>query len=95
MEVTNEHQKWLKISTQSGKKWLTGSPPQELEVSPRSGLYLLVYFNNANFRTCLVFHMSMLKKIENVNFGQKQHFGPPLKSMHAPCINFVGPFMTS
>ena len=48
-EVTTEHQKWLKISTNSvkspkGKKslGLGRSPPQELEVSPRSGLYLLV-----------------------------------------------------
>ena len=52
-EVTTEHQKWPKISTNSVKSssfaqrakkasaegW---SPPQKLEVSPHSGLYLLV-----------------------------------------------------
>ena len=48
-EVTTEHQKWLKISTKDvkgpkGKKslGLSRRPPQELEVSPRSELYLLV-----------------------------------------------------
>ena len=52
-EVTTEHQKWPKISENSIKSptfaqrakkapALGRSPPQELEVSPRSGLYLLV-----------------------------------------------------
>ena len=51
-EVTTEHQKWPKIGTHSVKAFFcpkgkkasaeSQSPPQELEVSPRSGLYLLV-----------------------------------------------------
>ena len=52
-EITTEHQKWLKISTNSVKSSFFvrrakkassegRSPPQELEVSPHSGLYLLV-----------------------------------------------------
>ena len=56
MEVSTEHQKWLKISTNSVKSSYFArsakkpqpkgqSPPQELEVSPRSGLYHLVYVN--------------------------------------------------
>ena len=40
------------------------------------------YFNNANFRTCLVFRMSMLERTENVKSGEILHFGPPLKGMH-------------
>ena len=53
-EVTTEHQKWPKISTNSvkssfiarrGKKASAEgrSPSQELEVSPRSRLYLIVF----------------------------------------------------
>ena len=41
-EVTTEHQKWPNIGTNSVKS-LAQSPPQELEVSPRSSLYLLVF----------------------------------------------------
>ena len=54
MEVTTEHQKWPKISTNSvkalllpeGQKTLGNgrSPRQEQEVSPRSELYLLVIY---------------------------------------------------
>ena len=49
-EVINEQQKLRKISTNSvkslkGKSLGQGrSPPQELKVSPHSGLYLLVEF---------------------------------------------------
>ena len=54
-EFNTEHQQWPKISQDSikknlfllegQKKALAGGQraPQELEVSPRSGLYLLVY----------------------------------------------------
>ena len=60
MEVTTEHQKWPKISTKSVNssffaRWAKKasaegrSPPQELEGSPRSGLYLLVEFKRNNF----------------------------------------------
>ena len=45
-EVTNGHQKWPKISKNSIKSpfLLEGqNKPRELEVSPRSGLYLLVF----------------------------------------------------
>ena len=42
LEITTEHQKWPKISTNSVKS-LGQNPPHELEVSPRSGLYLLVF----------------------------------------------------
>ena len=56
MEVTIEHQKCPKISTNRGKRsFFAGrakkasdkgqSPPQELEVSPRSRLYFLVNYN--------------------------------------------------
>ena len=50
-EVNTKHQKWPKIRENNQKKAFFGpkkvsavvqSPPQELEVSPRSGLYLLV-----------------------------------------------------
>ena len=41
-EVTTEHKKWPKISTNSVKS-LGRSPMQELQVSPLSGLYLLVF----------------------------------------------------
>ena len=41
-EITTEHQKWPKISKNS-KKTVRQNPPQELEVSPRSGLYFLVF----------------------------------------------------
>ena len=49
-EGTTEHQKWPKIGTNTvkstflarKKKSLGRCPPQELEVSPRIGLYLLV-----------------------------------------------------
>ena len=53
-EVTTEHQKWPKVSQKSIKSPFFArraknasdggrSPPQELEVSPRSGLYLLMF----------------------------------------------------
>ena len=55
-EVTTEHQKWPKIITNSVKRRFFArrpkkasaeglSSPQELEVSPRSGLYLLAELN--------------------------------------------------
>ena len=51
-KVTSGHQKLPKIGRNSiinclfcpkGKKSLGGSPPQELEVGPRSGPYLIVW----------------------------------------------------
>ena len=51
MEVTTEHQKWRKISTNSVISSFDSaecrSPQQELEVSPRSGLYLLVFLKES------------------------------------------------
>ena len=45
MEVTTEHQEWPIIGTTSVKSSVEGgSPLQELEVSLRSGLYLLVCY---------------------------------------------------
>ena len=51
MEVTTKHQKWPKISSNNLKSSFFAegwSPPQELEESPRIGLYLLVYLISNN-----------------------------------------------
>ena len=51
MEVTTEQQKWRKISTNSVISTFAlakyRSPQQKLEVSPRSGLYLLVFLKES------------------------------------------------
>ena len=66
MEVTTEHKKLPKISTKSVKSSFFArttkkasaegqSPTQDLEVSPRSGLYLLVFYKTKNiYFLCLV-----------------------------------------
>ena len=56
-KVTTEHQKWpdiisiINLFCPKGKKSLSLSPAQDIEESPRSGQYLLVFVNKRTLFT--------------------------------------------